>query len=261
MKKTILITSLAIIALGLTAFGVISQNNLEAKTVTQLETKEDLQTINTNFVHDVGPRFSPIKKNDLYSATSIRDFLSQESFNSILNLKSVNVVIIKNEGQTNIQELGYTKTLTPGQLKLFKSLDYDSQFNIRAEFTEVNKQTGLLQHNYDSPHLSVVPEKQAIYANGSKVLIDFLRQESKAYLAKENADVKEIKPTKMHFIVTIDGSIKNVRLDKKSIYPNIDKKMIELIESTAGDWIPAENSKGEKVEQSLCVTFGFSMDC
>ena len=35
-----------------------------------------------------------------------------------------------------------------------------------------------------------------------------------------------------------------------------DNKMIELITKTPGLWIPAENSRGEKVDQELVLSFG-----
>jgi hypothetical protein len=36
--------------------------------------------------------------------------------------------------------------------------------------------------------------------------------------------------------------------------------MAELIANTSGEWIPAENAQGEKVEQELVLFFG-SMGC
>lgn len=268
MKKSIIIICASIIVLSLTAFSIINTSHAEKETevsekkelAVNLENKQT-QPINLDFVHDVGPRFWPIKKEDLLLATSIKDFISPEVYYSINHLKSVNVIIIENEQQTSRQEIGYTEALTPGQLKLFKEIDYDTQFNIRAEFTQINKETGNVEDNYDSPHISVVPETQATYNNGKKELIDFLRKESLAFLAKEKAEIKNIKPTKMRFTVTKDGKVKNVKLDKKSIYPNVDAMMIELIQNTPENWMPAENSKGKKVDQTLFITFGFSMGC
>ena len=39
-----------------------------------------------------------------------------------------------------------------------------------------------------------------------------------------------------------------------------DKKMIELITNLPGKWAPAENQKGEKVDQELVISFGL-MGC
>ena len=36
--------------------------------------------------------------------------------------------------------------------------------------------------------------------------------------------------------------------------------MIQLIKNTPDQWVPAENEKGEKVEQELVVSFGL-MGC
>jgi hypothetical protein len=65
-----------------------------------------------------------------------------------------------------------------------------------------------------------------------------------------------LKPAKLFFTVTIKGSIKNVYLDRTSGYPDVDKTMIELISKVPSAWEPAQNTKGEKVDQELVVSFG-----
>ena len=42
--------------------------------------------------------------------------------------------------------------------------------------------------------------------------------------------------------------------------PEIDEKMIELILNMSGEFFPAENAQGQKVEQELVVSFGL-MGC
>ena len=44
-------------------------------------------------------------------------------------------------------------------------------------------------------------------------------------------------------------------------YPSIDEKFIELIKNIPGKWIPAENAKGEKMEQEFVFTFGPADRC
>ena len=45
-------------------------------------------------------------------------------------------------------------------------------------------------------------------------------------------------------------------LDRSSGNVTIDKAMLSLIQSAPGKWIPAENEKGENVDQELVITFG-----
>ncbi len=44
-------------------------------------------------------------------------------------------------------------------------------------------------------------------------------------------------------------------------YPSIDERFITLIKKIPGKWIPAENSRGEKIEQELVFTFGPANGC
>ncbi|MGB6268604.1 MAG: hypothetical protein WBF67_06280 [Olleya sp.] len=268
MKKSIIIICIVLVTLSVTAFTIFKKDKTEVTTTkttalndiavnTPQTNKKDTE-IFEDFIYDVGTRFGPIKKSDLQKVTSISDFMSQETLNSIVDLKSVRVIIVKDERQTDIQELGYTKDLTSSQLKLLQSLDYSEGFNVRAEFTVINPETGLVENNYDSPHLSVVPEKQAQYALSKDQLKKYLKDNTEA--EREGVNPKKLRPAKLYFTVTKLGTIENVRLDRGSYYPKVDNKMIELIKTLPETWTPAENEKGEKVDQELVVSFGL-MGC
>ncbi|WP_397362753.1 energy transducer TonB [Olleya sp. R77988] len=268
MKKNIIIFCALLITLSVTAYTVLQWDKTEVET-TENEVEQNLAVntpktdkkkpeIFTDFIYDIGSRFEPIKINDLHKATSISDFISPESFNSIIDLKSVRIIIIKDESQTDIQELGYTKDLTAGQIKLLQSLGYSDQFNIRSEFTAKNPKTGMVEDKFDSPHLSVVSEKQATYPLGKDLLKKYLKEKSATLI--KTVDPYKLQAAKLYFVVTKDGSIKNVRLDRTSKYPEVDKKMINLIKTLPEAWIPAENDKGEKIDQEMVVSFGL-MGC
>ncbi len=268
MKKSIIIICTVLVTLSLTAFGILNKNETEMTTAKskalkdvaikspQIDKKEP--EIFEDFIYDIGTRFSPIKKSDLQKATSISDFITAESLNSIVDLKSVRVIVVKNERQTDIQELGYSKTLNKKQLQLLRSLDYSQGFNIRSEFTIINPETGLVEDNYDSPHLSVVPEYQAHNTLSKDLLKKYLKDNTKA--VRQGVDPKKLRPAKVYFTVTKLGAIKNVRLDRSSYYPKVDNRMMELIKTLPGTWTPAKNVNGEQVNQELVVFFGL-MGC
>jgi hypothetical protein len=44
-------------------------------------------------------------------------------------------------------------------------------------------------------------------------------------------------------------------------YPSLDKKLMTLIKNIPGKWTPAENIKGEIMEQELVFTFGSADGC
>ena len=92
------------------------------------------------------------------------------------------------------------------------------------------------------------------------MLLNFLRTKGKAIVASEKVEPKKLQAAKLFFTVSKIGDIKSVRLDRSSNYPKIDDFMIQLIKNTPDQWVPAENEKGEKVEQELVVSFGL-MGC
>ena len=211
-----------------------------------------------DFIYDVGPRFSPIKKSDLDKAKSMSDFLSKDEKENIVTYKSVEVILIKNDIETYMREKGTSHMLTAAQLSLLQFSDYSTNFKIVADFQQRNPETGKLENNYTSPHLTIVPEKQADYEHGKDVLKKYLKENSKE--SREDIEPDKLQPAKLYFIVTKTGEVSNVRLDRTSNFPELDKKMIELISHLSGKWKPAQNSAGEQVDQELVVSFGL-MGC
>ncbi len=268
MKKSIIIFCAVIITLGLTAFGVINWNDStqdQVQTFVGADVASHSQVVGpinnrifTDFIYDVGPRFGPIKKGDLDKARTFDDFISEEHAKQIVSYKSLSVIYIINDEQSEIRETGYSDALTAAQLELLQSADYSTNFLIRADYQEKNKETGTLEDSYSTPHLTIVPEKQATYVNGKDALIEYLKENSQEVRTKVIAE--KLRPAKLFFTVTKIGTIENVKLDRSSNYPAVDKKMIELISKTPGNWEPAENFKGEKVDQELVVSFGL-MGC
>lgn len=121
-----------------------------------------------------------------------------------------------------------------------------------------NKKALRLKHSDSTPYLTIVPEKQALYVNGMDALIDYLKESN-----KENTAIvrrNELKPGQLYFTVNKEGTISNTELITTSGYPYIDKMLAELITNAPGKWEPAENSKGEKVDQKLVLSFG-AMGC
>jgi hypothetical protein len=268
MKKNIIIFSAVIAALTLTAFGFINKKQLE-KVSLETSVKEDIvlntsaiekieKRIFTDFIYDVGPRFGPIKKGELDKARSINDFLDEKQIKRIVTYKSIEVIIIEGDKETGKRAIGNSEFLTTAQLKLLQSSDYSTNFKIKTEFREKNRETGKVEDSYSTPHRTIVPEKQAEYEFGKEALIEYLKDSSKEYIVNVQED--KLQPAKLFFTVTKKGTIDNVKLDRTSNYPTIDKKMIELISKVPGNWEPAENSKGEKVDQELVISFGL-MGC
>lgn len=268
MKKNILIFCAALIILNLTACGHFDGN--DGKTA-QLEAS-DFEVIATNtlkiekidrrvisdFVYDVGPRFNFITKSDLDKARSFSDFIGEAHVQRIVSYTSLSVTIFDGEQKTDLKETGNDGVLTTAQVQLLQSSDYSTNVLISAEYREKNIETGQVEDSYWTPYLTIVPEKQANFVSGKESLIDYLKAKSKDVRANVKAD--KLKPAKLLFTVTKNGTIENVKIDRSSGYPSIDKKMIELITKTQAAWESALNADGEKVDQELVISFGL-MGC
>jgi hypothetical protein len=258
MKKNtiILITTLAIISLLF--IGFTSFNNNETKSSIS---SNDIASVieNTNTIPDlyygVDARFAPVTKDVVHNATTIYDFLNEGEKEQIEHIKSVDVTIIKDNQLSHIYAEGVTDELTEAQLKILKATDYFSHFTVRTEFRGKNKETGIIEDKFFGPHITVVPEKQAIYVDGNEALINYLKENSKANMQviKDN----KLGAIKLSFIINKQGIVTNVKHDAMTTgYTSIDEKLITLLKEIPGKWIPAKNADGEKIEQELVFTFG-----
>lgn len=268
MKKSILIYYAALTILSLTACNVNTGKNLETAQL-QSSVSEELASnalvmdkvekrIFSDFIYEVGPRFNAIKKSDLDKARSFSDFIGDEHANRIVSYKTLRVIILDGNKKTDRREIGNGGDFTEAQLKLLKSSKVSTNLLIWADYREKSVETGRVEDSHWTPYLTIVPEKQAFYKNGKEALKQFLKNKSET--ARENVDPEKLKPAKLFFTVTQNGAIENIKLDRSSNYPLVDKKMIELIKTTQGLWEPAENSEGEKIDQELVVSFGL-MGC
>ncbi|WP_339705091.1 hypothetical protein [uncultured Kriegella sp.] len=100
--------------------------------------------------------------------------------------------------------------------------------------------------------------KQAEYEGGTKALREYFKANSIEAEVKANVQMDELPPFKLVFTVTKKGMIENVKIEGTSGYLSIDNTMIKLISNTPGKWEPAENAKGEKIDQELVISFGLT---
>ncbi len=152
------------------------------------------------------------------------------------------------DSETDLVETPVSEDLaviTPVIGKINKRFFCDSNYAVGPNPLEKSRYT---------PFLSVVHEKQAEYEGGKDALMEYLKENSKE--ARAGIQMDELQPFELLFTVTKKGTIENVKLDGASGYLSINNRMIELITKAPGKWHPAENSKGEKVDQELVVSFG-----
>ena len=264
MNKSLIIFGAILTSMSLTAFGIIKWDTHEAisfevsndchitiEKFPLVETKEDFYP---DFFYGVGTRFSGIKKTTINNAVSIKDIFDEEEFQKIESIKSVTIIVIENDEQTDIRETGYSELLTPEQKNLLKTSDYSTNFLIRADYKMNDKVTGDLFDYHSTPYLTIVPEKQAAYKGGEDALLEYFEKNNKKNTANLTTD--NLRPAKLYFTVTKKGKISKIKLDRSSGSEALDESMIKLLKKAPGKWNAAENINGEKTDQELVISFG-----
>ena len=270
MKKRIIILGTTLASLSLLIIGFTNANYKATDGSTSLQNKTlalenkifEGPIVNTipDLYYDVDTRFAAIKKTDIDKATTIYDFLNEGEKQQIAHVNSVDIIIIKNNQQSDIREYGTSDQLTDAQLKLIRATPYFNHFKIKTVFKEKNTETGKLEERFFGPHITVVPETQATYINGKAALINYLKANSlnDMYVIQDN----KLGAIKLSFKITKQGIVSDVKHDALTTgYKSIDEKFMTLIKNIPGKWTPAENSNGEKIEQELVFTFGPADGC
>lgn len=260
MKKKILFFCGIVSILSLTGYTIIRDSHPKVSSKGSCFPLDDeVEAILNNkvysdFFYSIGNRFLGVKKETLVKAKSITDFLPKEETNHVVTYKSVSVIIFNNAAYPEVGETGSNEKLTAAQQELLQSSDYSTNFYVRADFLEKDEFSGKLKESYFTPYLTIVPEKEARYIPGTDSFIEYLKTNNKENTA--NLDERKLKAAKLYFTVNKNGDITKVSLDSSSGYASIDEKIIELLHEAPGKWEPAENAKGEKVDQELVISFG-----
>ncbi|WCO00934.1 hypothetical protein [Psychroserpens ponticola] len=260
MKKNLIIFSATFAILSLLFFSFTNWNTVKADP--NKSSNDEPLNLNQNVKKDfpdlyfgVDTRFAAIKKSDIDKATTIYDFLNEGEKQQIVEINSVKVVKIEDNRLSGSPEYGNDEHLTDAQIKLIRSTDYFNHFTIRTEFIGKNKDTGKLENRFFGPHITIVPDQQALYVNGKDALLKYL--EDNSYDALSIIDGNKLGAIKISFIITKKGEISNVKHDAMTTsYPTIDEKLIELIKNIPGEWTPAETALGEKIDYEFVFTFG-----
>lgn len=209
----------------------------------------------TPITFDVDSRFIlNTTKERLRTAKTIYDIVPADPRQEIVSYASVSIRIFKDEKQTDIVAIGDGPELNAAQQKLLRSLDYSDSFLIRAEFTEKSGRMEGTNWNYSSPHVTIVPEVQALNSSGKEALIAHVKAGTSGFGYVVEAD--KLRPGKVRFTVNTAGKIEGVQLSSSSGYATFDQRMIDLIRTLPGTWEPARNANGDKVDQEFVFSFG-----
>ena len=266
MKTSIIVMSTTLAFIVLTAFAFTKQKQDEPQKACKIfsnsnETSSQNSFYDlgkkkyTNFYYDVGPRFYyTISKEQLQEAKTLYDFLPRSETGQVIEYKSVKLILLKDDKQTAIAESGENAELTAPQIAFLKNLNYSSSFLVKAYISRKLFIDGEIENTTITPHLTVIPAKQAEYIPGKMALLEYFKNHNKEHTF--NLDEKLLRPAKLYFTINIAGKITAIKLDGSCGFEKIDTVMLELLKNLPGKWLPAENAAGQNVEQELVISYG-----
>ncbi len=266
MKKSTLISCLALSTLSVTAYAYMNWNRSEPAPL-QVEASDKKPLVSSAYAfnyalnpvddsglfYDVSSRFlATIAKDKLHGAVSILDILPAEGKEGLENFHTVSVGVIR-DGKDVIEE-GQGDALNAAQMKLLQTADYSTNIHINSLCTKRNATTGELENYELVYYITVIPEKEAFYLGGREALVAWL----KTNLEEETAIIEQdrLKPGQVSFTVTREGTVEDVRLTSSCGYTTVDEALVEQIRSMPQRWTPATDAKGDYVDQGLVFFFG-----
>lgn len=249
------LTTVGCMSMNDSATGQVETSNTQVVAFDQQVVADSKDRLIPKFSYDVDSRFiATLTKEDLHKARSLADLFPGEQTESIVSCHSVWIIILDDYRETEQSAAGVSEVFNPAMINLLQSVDYSANILVKANYRQKNEETDEWRGFYSTPHITIVPEKQAVYIPGKAALIEYLKANSVGKTALVQKD--KLKSGKLYFTVSQEGTISDVKLASTSGYPAIDQTMIDIITQAPGKWEAAENAKGEKVDQDLVFSFG-----
>jgi len=270
MKTRVIIISILIAAMGLTAFSFINKQqaiktvNLDIKTTPLKVDKAEVASFSevkkpmekAGFSYLVRGRYSrPITIEKIQKAKLVSDLIEGYPSNWITAYISVEISSSCKSVKVNVVSLN--DVLSTAQKHMLNKADVGTDIVITVKYNTKNTITNILEKSEMNVTLTVVPEIEATYIGGYKSMIAYLKENSNAKIAA--LSTKQIQFTSINFTVNKNGETKNVMLMKASGNTAIDELLVELI-TNMPKWVPAKNSEGVAVNQGFEFSIGSMSD-
>ena len=268
MNKRILFILAAGVAFSLAALAYTSRNNAAADQESDASNSSALadaipvsagtDETELDLNYSVGSRWSTRTKQELEQIERISQLLSDGPALLRDSYRNVWVAVLHNDRDVRdikISAVGQSEKFNDAQLELLRSCDYSTNLRITARNRRSDATHGVFDEN-DSIviYMTVVPEKQAAFVGGFEALVDYLKAGSEDHVTV--IEQNQLQPGKVFFTVTREGKIDHVKLVATSGYDSVDKALVEIVSDMPEMWAPAENGKGEKVDQEFVFSFG-----
>ncbi len=201
---------------------------------------------------DIRGRYKlPIIKERLDAAKTMRDINPGYPSSWITDYIS-SAVLVTSRGK-EMKAISSNDILSTEQLNLLKLVDLGTDIRIEIKYNDKNSITHKIENTSMNFTVTLVPEVEATYPGGFKVLKQYLKENAIEKISSEGA--KALENATVRFTINERGEIANAEVVLTSKDKNIDKLLLEAINKMP-KWKPASNSNGIKVKQQFEFTVG-----
>ncbi len=248
--------------LGLTLVFVLAAFNMVEQRINKdpEENDEDLQLLHFSLSSSCQNTISLERiRNAKTLADLVPDYLTQLELNS--NVTTVKDLRIGAPDEFNLNDLIKTNgnELSIMQRGFLSSQGYSSNISLEGYIVDAGPNKNPDTDRYFNYCLTVVPEHEATYQDGSSALINYIRAES--LKGVQGVRQEKLELGKLVFTVSKRGKITNANLESSCGYDRIDSKVIKLINQLPRSWNPAIGADGENVDQTFVISFGRAEGC
>lgn len=192
-----------------------------------------------------------VKKSQFNNAKLIRDVVSGYPSNWISSY--VSVEIIGTCAGKVVKASGLNEKLTAEQIQILNTIDLAANLVVNVKYIYNDFGRNKQENNDMHVEMTVVPEIEAEFIGGEKLLINYLKLNSYSKLPTKKPS--DFKGAVIKFTINESGDVINVRTTQKWGDAKTDQLLFDLI-SKMPKWKPAVNANGVKVKQDFVFSVG-----
>ncbi len=157
-----------------------------------------------------------------------------------------------------IKAVSPNDTLSAKQKSILASADLGTDVIVRVKYNPLNSLYTADDVREIGFEYTVVPPVEAQYSEGKDVLVNYLSKQTVDEIPK--AVYNQLENATVTFTINKHGQVTNAHITEPSNIDNIDDLLLKAI-CNMPDWVPAESSEGEKVEQEFKFSVGYLIGC
>jgi hypothetical protein len=199
--------------------------------------------------------FISIQEDKLDKINTLTDLDKRYPTSWVREYISVEISAYKNGIQTKAS--GISDVLNQEQKELIRLADRSNDIAVIVTYIPNNSLKNNPEKQYDFK-VTVMPDKNAIYSEGTEQLIQYLQKNNIVNIEAGSFTGYDL--TAIKFTITEQGNISDIQVAMPSKDTKIDEMLVAAI-SKMPSWKPAEFSNGLKVKQDFILTIGNMDNC